>query len=72
EAITCALEATGFVDAIRNAVSLGGDADTLAAIAGSIAEPLYGVPADVESNVMAYLHPVLIDTLSRFREKTRR
>ena len=37
EAITCALESTSFEDAIRNAVSLGGDADTLAAIAGPIA-----------------------------------
>lgn len=44
EAITCALESDGFEDAIRNAVSLGGDADTLAAIAGAIAEALHTVP----------------------------
>ena len=43
EAIICALEATSFWDAIRNAISLGGDTDTLAAIGGSIAETLYGL-----------------------------
>ena len=43
EAITAFLESTDFVDAIRNAVSLGGDSDTIAAIAGSIAEAYYGL-----------------------------
>ena len=42
----CALEAQDFEQAIRNAVSLGGDADTLAAIAGPVAEALHGIPAD--------------------------
>ncbi|MXX85679.1 MAG: ADP-ribosylglycohydrolase family protein [Acidobacteria bacterium] len=44
EALVCALEAADFEQAVRNAVSLGGDADTLAAIAGSVAEPLHGIP----------------------------
>lgn len=44
EAITCALESESFEDAVRNAISLGGDADTLAAIAGPIAEAMHGVP----------------------------
>ena len=43
EAITCAFESANFEDAIRNAVSLGGDADTLAAIAGPIAEAMHGI-----------------------------
>ncbi|MCY3877813.1 MAG: ADP-ribosylglycohydrolase family protein [Rhodobacteraceae bacterium] len=47
EAITCALEATSFEDAVRNAISLGGDADTLAAIAGPIAESLFGIPENL-------------------------
>lgn len=47
EAITCALESTSFEDAIRNAVSLGGDSDTLAAIAGPIAEALHGIPGEM-------------------------
>ena len=44
QAITCALESECFEDAVRNAVSLGGDSDTLAAIAGPIAEALHGIP----------------------------
>jgi len=47
QAIACALEATSFEDAIRNAISIGGDSDTIAAIAGSIAEPLFGIPPDL-------------------------
>ena len=46
EALVCALEAPDFEQAIRNAISLGGDADTLAAIAGPVAEALHGIPAD--------------------------
>lgn len=49
EAIICALESDSFEDAIRNAVSLGGDSDTLAAIAGPIAEALHGIPADIRA-----------------------
>lgn len=44
ESIIAFLESDGFEDAIRNAVSLGGDTDTLAAITGSIAEAFYGLP----------------------------
>lgn len=43
EAIICALEATDFEDAIRNAISIGGDSDTVAAIAGAIAEARFDV-----------------------------
>ncbi len=46
QAITCALESVNFEDAVRNAVSLGGDSDTLAAIAGPIAEALHGIPTN--------------------------
>ena len=49
EALVCALEAADFEQAVRNAVSLGGDADTLAAIAGSVAEALYGIPPEFRS-----------------------
>ena len=48
QAITCALESDNFEDAIRNAISLGGDADTLGAIAGPIAEALHGIPQDIQ------------------------
>lgn len=51
EALACALEAADFERAVRNAVSLGGDADTLAAIAGPLAEALHGVPPEFVSFV---------------------
>ena len=44
EAIIAFLESKDFEDAVRNAVSLGGDTDTLGAITGSIAEAFYGIP----------------------------
>lgn len=56
EAIQCFLESTDVIDAIRNAVSLGGDADTQACIAGSIAEAYFGMPdKDVVSLGLGYL-----------------
>ncbi len=51
EAIVCALEARDYEDAVREAVSLGGDADTLGAITGAIAEALYGLPDDIGRQV---------------------
>ncbi len=61
QAITCALESTSFEDAIRNAVSLGGDSDTLAAIAGPIAEALHGIPREISAEAKRRL----VDTLDR-------
>ncbi len=49
EAITCALESKNFEDAVRNAISLGGDSDTLAAIAGSVAEAIHGIPHEIRT-----------------------
>jgi ADP-ribosylglycohydrolase len=46
-AVQAFLESTDFEDAIRNAVSMGGDSDTIAAITGSIAEAFYGLPNDL-------------------------
>lgn len=47
QALTCALEATSYEDAIRNAISIGGDSDTIAAIAGGLAEAMFGIPDDI-------------------------
>jgi ADP-ribosyl-[dinitrogen reductase] hydrolase len=44
QALACAFEARSFEDAIRNAISIGGDSDTVAAIAGGVAEALFGIP----------------------------
>ena len=71
EAITCALESASFEDAVRNAVSLGGDADTLAAIAGPIAEALHGLPQDlVATAIHAHLSnaPDIVDVMERLYE----
>lgn len=59
EAIEAFLESTSFEDAIRNAISIGGDSDTLAAITGGLAEAYYGVPTDMEEKALTYLDPLL-------------
>ncbi len=51
QAIEAFLESESFEDAVRTAVSVGGDSDTLAAITGSIAEPFYGVPLTMRHTV---------------------
>ena len=55
QAIECFLEATSFEDAIRTAISLGGDSDTIAAITGAIAEAYYGVPDWMRAQALSYL-----------------
>ena len=49
------MESENFEDAIRNAISIGGDSDTLAAITGSIAEAAYGIPEDIKEKAISYL-----------------
>lgn len=66
EAIICALEATSYEDAVRNAVSLGNDSDTQAAIAGSIAEAIFGVPQWIADRAISTLTPDLMDVLNQF------
>ena len=55
QALTCALEATSFEDAIRNAISIGGDSDTIAAIAGGVAEALFGIEGCIADRAWLYL-----------------
>lgn len=55
QAIEAFLESTSFEDAIRTAVSVGGDSDTLAAITGSIAEAYYGVPEDIKEKALDFM-----------------
>ncbi len=55
QAIVCFLESKSFEDAIRLAISLGGDTDTQGAITGSIAEAYYGVSYPVEDKALSYL-----------------
>lgn len=70
EAITAFLDAADYEETIRLAISLGGDADTLACIAGGIAEAYYGgVPAPIAARAMAILDDHLRATVTRFRDR---
>lgn len=68
QAIYCALTATSYEDAVRRAVSLGGDADTQAAIAGGIAEARFGVEPAIADRVRSYLDPTMLAVVDRFYE----
>lgn len=68
EAIIAFLESTDFEDAIRNAISLGGDSDTLAAITGSIAEAAYGIPESIANMALGYLDQPLREVYDRWCE----
>jgi len=66
-AVVAFLESRDFEDAIRNAISLGGDADTLAAITGSIAEAFYGsVPEEIVQNVCIRVPDELWEVIEQF------
>ena len=70
QAIEAFLESSSFEDAIRTAVSVGGDSDTLAAITGGIAEPFYGVSMVMRARVKScYLDKRLLQILEEFEEK---
>lgn len=67
EAIIAFLESTDFEDAIRNAVSLGGDTDTLTCITGGIAEAFYGgVPKDIANKALSYLDANMRNVVEKF------
>ena len=67
EAIVCFLEANGFEDSIRNAISIGGDSDTLAAITGSISEAKWGVPEEIGREALSRLDKHLREVLEAFK-----
>ncbi|MDD4080592.1 MAG: ADP-ribosylglycohydrolase family protein [Eubacteriales bacterium] len=61
QAIIAFLESVSFEDAVRNAISIGGDSDTLAAITGAIAQAYYGVPEPLGDEALGYLDTQLLD-----------
>ena len=69
QAMQAFFESTSFEDAIRNAISIGGDSDTLAAITGAVAEAYYGIPDDLKETALSYLDDRLLDITERFTEK---
>jgi len=67
EAIIAFLESNNFEDAIRNAISLGGDSDTLTCITGGIAEAFYGgVPQDIADKALSYLDNNMREVVKKF------
>ena len=62
------LESDSFEDAIRNAISIGGDSDTLAAITGSVAEAFYGVDDVIKNYAMSYLDDELGSIVKEFEQ----
>lgn len=71
EAIIAFLESTDFEDAMRKAVSMGGDSDTLACITGGIAEAFYGgVPEHISTTIWKKLPKYFQDTIVQMAEKT--
>ena len=70
EAMIAFLESKDYEDAIRKAVSLGGDSDTIACITGGIAQAFYGgVPREIEEKVYSILDEPLGDMTRRFMDK---
>lgn len=72
QAIIAFLESTSFEDAIRNAISIGGDSDTVAAITGSIAEAFYGIPLALREHALTYLPVDLRNIVFEFENKSGR
>ena len=69
QALTAFFESTDFEDAIRNAISIGGDSDTVAAICGGIAEAYYGIPTDIRKHALTFLDQQLMQLLILFENK---
>ena len=67
QALTCFLEGEDYENVIRNCISIGGDSDTIAAIAGGIAEAFYGVPEEYLAQAKAKLDARLLDVAESFQ-----
>lgn len=69
QALQAFFESTDFEDAIRNAISIGGDSDTLAVICGGVAEAYYGIPTDIRKHALTFLDQKLMQLLILFENK---
>ncbi len=69
EALCCFLHSDGYEETIRNAISLGGDSDTLACIAGAVAGAFWGVPQTIAAEVLRRLDGHLRSVVTRFIER---
>ncbi len=66
QALEVFFEATSFEHAMRLAISIGGDSDTLAAITGSVAAEYFGVPQDIRAKALTYMDQTQKNLLERF------
>lgn len=69
QAMEAFFESSDFEDAIRNAISIGGDSDTLAAITGAVAEAYYGVPTHIRKHALTFLDERLLKILLEFENR---
>jgi len=69
QALECFFESTGFEDCMRNCISIGGDSDTIAAIAGGIAEAYYGIPDELWARASLFMPAYLMDIVDRLYAK---
>lgn len=70
KALVSFFEGESYEDVVRTAVSLGGDTDTIAAIAGAMADAMYGVPVGMTVTGMDYLEDDMKEVLNNFQEFT--
>ena len=68
QALACFFEGESFEDVMRNCISIGGDSDTIAAIAGGIAEAYFGIPDEIADRVWNYLPQDLTDICRKFAD----
>jgi len=69
QAIVAFLDGTDFEDCIRNAISIGGDSDTIGCITGSIAEAFYGIPQEIRDKTLSYLPDTFKTFIAAFENK---
>ena len=71
QAIVCALDAVSYEDAIRNAVSLGGDSDTLACMAGGLAELRFEIPVQIRQQACQRIDNNILSVVRSYYQKVR-
>ena len=69
QAIVAFLDGKDFEDSVRNAISIGGDSDTIGCITGSIAEAFFGVPEKLKVQAMWYLPIEFQEVMNEFENK---
>ncbi len=69
EALSCFFESTDYEDCVRNCIYIGGDSDTLAAIAGAIAEAYYGISNEMKTEIRKYLPETLLYITDMFEKQ---